>query len=352
VKNNELIVMLIGVVILAIPQLGVRAQGSNVSLADAMETSPQAQQHVAAAMALAGTDLTRDARALCSAAGTGRATLVRQAAGLPLIEDHVVEPTRIFENLYFIGFNDVGAWAIDTSDGLILIDSLNSPDEARDVLVPGLVKMGLDPSRIEYVIVGHGHNDHVGGASYLQDAYGARIMLSAPDWDLALAGARPDRPRPRRDMVVVDGQTVTLGDTTVTLAITPGHTEGTLAILIPVRHRGSTHTAVLFSGTAMPSLDSVAVFRRALDNFARPMNASIVLSGHPGVADLAADDLARCLDAGGPCWTSAVNTVELHEQIRQRYPEGAHPLLLGVEKFDRYTSIMLECARAKIVAQQ
>ena len=55
--------------------------------------------------------------------------LVRRDAGLPPIEDHVVEPTRVFENSYFIGFNDVGAWAIETSEGLILIDTLNTPGQ-------------------------------------------------------------------------------------------------------------------------------------------------------------------------------------------------------------------------------
>ena len=339
----------VALTVLAAPQAGLRAQ---TLTADALAASDVAQRHIASAMALAGDDLVREAEALCSAAGTGRATLVRQAAGLPLIEDHVVEPTRVFENLYFIGFNDVGAWAIDTSEGLILIDTLNSPDEARDVLVPGLEKMGLDPSQIEYAIIGHGHNDHVGGASYLQQTYGVRLLMSAPDWDLALSGERPDRPRPTRDMVVTDGQQLTLGDTTVTLALTPGHTAGTLTMLVPVKHRGRTHTAVIFSGTQMPSQDAVANFQRVFDNFARPLNAEAALSGHPGVADLDQADLDRCLAAGGPCWTSGANTLELQAQLRQQYPQGPHPLLMGQERFNRYTSIMLECASAKLAAME
>ncbi|NIW25542.1 MAG: MBL fold metallo-hydrolase, partial [Gammaproteobacteria bacterium] len=327
----------------------VRAQALT---ADALAASDAAQQHIAAARALAGEDLAREAEALCSAEGTGRAVLVREAAGLPLIEDHVVAPTQMFENLYFIGFNDVGAWAIDTSNGLILIDTLNSPDEARDVLVPGLERMGLDPNRIEYVIIGHGHNDHVGGASYLQETYGARILMSAADWDLALSGERPDRPRPMRDVVISDGQQVTLGDTTVTVAITPGHTAGTLTMFVPVEHLGQAHTAVIFSGTQMPSADAVANFKRVFDEIAQPLNTEAVLGGHPGVADLDPEQLARCRAAGGPCWTSALNTLEIHAQLREAYPDGPHPLLLGQERFDRYTSIMLECASAKLAVMQ
>src|SRR5918994_5666946 len=132
---------------------------------------------VAAAMALAQSDLVAEAKAFCTPTGPQRVALARQAAGLPQLEDRPLEPIKVFENLYYIGFSDVGAWAIPTSDGIILIDALNSSDEARDILVPSLKKVGLDPSRIRYIILGHGHNDHTGGALYLQNTYGARVVM-------------------------------------------------------------------------------------------------------------------------------------------------------------------------------
>ena len=312
-------------------QSGLRAQGPGVPTVEALAASEEAQQHIAAATALAGSDLIDEARAFCTPTGPRRDALVRRDAGLPPIEDHVLGPVRVFENLYFIGFNDVGAWAIETSEGLILMDTLNTPDEARDVLVPGLEEMGLDPEQIKYIVIGHGHNDHVGGASYLQETYGARILISGVDWDLALSGERADRPRPTRDMVVVDGQKLTLGDTTVTLALTPGHTAGTLAMLVPVKHLGRTHTALILSGTGIPTQESLAIFTHVFDDFARPLKAETAMSGHPGMS---------------------MNTLELQEQLRQRYPDGPHPLLLGEEPFDRYMSIMLECASARLAATE
>ena len=335
--------------IVVISQPGLRAQ---VPTPEALAASEEAQEHIAAAMALAGSDLIREAQAHCSAAGPRRAGLVRRAAGLEPVESYVVEPTRLFENLYYLGFSGVGAWAIDTSEGLILIDTLHSPDDARNVLVPGLEKLGLDPTQIKYVIVGHGHNDHVGGASYLQQTYGARILISELDWDLALSGETPDRPRPTRDMVVTDGQQLTLGDTTVTLALAPGHTAGTLAMFVPVKHLGRTHTALIFSGTQMPNQGSIDNFRRVFDDFARPLQAETALGGHPGAADLDEEQLEQCLESGGPCWTQSMNTLELMEQVRQQYPAGPHPLLLGPERFGRYLSIMLECASARLIAME
>ena len=107
---------------------------------------------------------------------------------------------------------------------------------------------------------------------------------------------------------------------------------------------------MLFSGTQMPSTEAVANFKRVFDDIAQPLGAEAVLGGHPGVADLTPDQLARCRAAGGPCWTSAMNTLEMHSRIREAYPDGPHPLLLGQERFNRYTSIMVECASAKLAA--
>ena len=153
-------------------------------------------------------------------------------------------------------------------------------------------------------------------------------------------------------MVVTDGQQLSLGDTTVTLAFTPGHTAGTLAMFVPVKHLGRTHTALIFSGTQMPTQESLETFRHVFDDFARPLEAETALGGHPGVADLEGEDMERCLQTGGPCWTQAMNTLELKEQLRQRYPTGPHPLLLGPERFGRYMSIMVECASAKLAAME
>ena len=104
----------------------------------------------------------------------------------------------------------------------------------------GLAKLGLDPKNIKYVLVSHAHRDHVGGASYLQDRFGARVVMSAADWDL-LGRTGGAWPKPKRDIVATDGQHLTLGDTTLTLYLTPGHTLGTISSLIPVKDGKAAH---------------------------------------------------------------------------------------------------------------
>ncbi|MFI9485929.1 MBL fold metallo-hydrolase [Promicromonospora sp. NPDC052451] len=164
------------------------------------------------------------------------------------------EPTRIFDDVAVVGTDFVSATALETSDGVILVDALESRDQAADILVPGLRRLGVDPARIRYVVAAHGHADHFGGAQYLADRYGARVLMSAADWDVAAADGSPDVPE--RDLVITDGQRLTLGGTTVRLWLTPGHTPGTVSPVFPVRWHGRRHTAMLWGGTGLPEAAS------------------------------------------------------------------------------------------------
>ena len=304
-------------------------QGDQFPSARQFADSAQTQQHVAAAMKIAGTDLVNEAKAFCTPTGPQRPALARQAAGLPPEPDRLLEPVKIFENLYYLGFSDVGAWAIPTRDGIIVFDALNSPDEGRDVLAGGLKKVGLDPAQIKYLIVGHGHNDHTGGGVYLQTSYKPRVLMGAPDWETHIKGQRPDRPAMTRDMDATDGQKVTLGDTTVTVVLTPGHTPGTIGLLVPVKHQGRTHTILLLSGTQMPTRQSLATFEHVFNDLAKNQNAEGALGSHPDIL---------------------MNKLPMVEALARQYPTGPHPFLIGPPRFARYLDIMLECGRARLAA--
>jgi metallo-beta-lactamase class B len=95
-----------------------------------------------------------------------------------------------------------------------------------------LKALGSDPNDIKYVLISHAHSDHVGGASYLQDRFNAKVIMSEADWNL-LDTTKASWRKPRRELVATDGQKLTLGETTLVLNITPGHTLGTISTLIP-----------------------------------------------------------------------------------------------------------------------
>src|SRR4030095_7126045 len=153
-------------------------------------------------------------------------------------------PSQLFDNLYYVGKTDVGAWVLKTSAGLVLFDTLNNPDEAANIVVPGMRKLGLDPDQIKLVVLTHSHNDHTGGMPYFR-AKGVRMMVSEADWG-SLGGV------PNPESVIHDGQVVNFGDTSITFLLIPGHTPGTIAAVFPVFDHGQRHVAVLAGGIGPP----------------------------------------------------------------------------------------------------
>ena len=76
----------------------------------------------------------------------------------------------MFDNLYFVGGKIHSAWALVTSEGIILIDTIY-PYNSEELVVGGMQKLGLDPKQVKYTIIPHGHADHVGGAKMMQDRF-------------------------------------------------------------------------------------------------------------------------------------------------------------------------------------
>src|SRR5579864_1511422 len=201
--------------------------------------------HVAAAKAAAGTDFAGVFNRICTeavppATPAPRRPAAPRPAGPPPRDSWHAEPLKVFDNLYFLGQTEYSVWAVTTSAGIILVDAIFEYS-VDDEVAGGLKKLGLDPATIKYVIVSHGHSDHSGGAKYLQDRFDAHVLLSAADWDLLDTS---NQTRPKRDMVATDGEKLTLGDTTITIYQTPGHTLGTLSTVIPVTDHGTPHVAV------------------------------------------------------------------------------------------------------------
>src|SRR5436309_3069948 len=137
------------------------------------------EAHVAAAKVAAGREHTTVFNNLCKApAPAVAAPQAQQAAAAaldpPRSQWHA-EPAKVFDNLYYLGQTEYTAWAVTTSEGIIVVDTLFDYS-VEDEIVNGLTKLGLDPSTIRYVLVSHGHIDHVGGAWFLQERFSARVI--------------------------------------------------------------------------------------------------------------------------------------------------------------------------------
>jgi metallo-beta-lactamase class B len=167
-----------------------------------------------------------------------------------------VEPYKAFDNVWYVGVCWVSAWVVRTSDGVVLIDTLHDP--FTPLLLDNLKKVGVQPADIKYVLMTHGHLDHAGGAYALKPLTAARFVMAQRGWDEGAAAAKGPRPWAMiaPDLVLKDGDSVTVGDTVFTLYETPGHTFGTASYSFPVRDGDRKYRAFTVGGLGLNAIQS------------------------------------------------------------------------------------------------
>jgi metallo-beta-lactamase class B len=241
-----------------------------------------------------------------------------------------LEPQKAFDDLYWMGTPSRSTWALSTSEGIILYDTQGVYD-AEDVIVGGLKKLGLDPAAVKYVIISHAHENEVGGAKLMQERYGAHIVMGAGDWDMVDQSVNGfPNGKPRRDMVATDGMKITLGGTTATIYLMPGHTPGTISGIFGVHDHGHALTVAYSGGTEFNFVNDVAHFdtylasERKFAAIAAAAGATVIL-GSQSQFDGAALKLRTLAD---------------------RRPGEPHPLDVGAAAVARYFRIEDECAQA------
>ncbi len=259
---------------------------------------------------------------------------VSDPGAIPPRDTWYADPARVFDNLYFVGGKIHSSWALTTSRGIILIDTLY-PYNSEELIVGGLRKLGLDPKDIKYVLISHAHADHIGGAEMLQKRYGARVVMGGPDWDLV--EKYPNRYKtmaPKRDIVATDGMKITLGDTTVTVWLTPGHTPGTLSYTFTVFDHGRPMHVAYSGGTAFNFVNNTA------DPGIRNFQTYIDSQKH--MAEEAAETGATVILSNHSEFDNAYN----RNRMLAVRGNGPHRYELGTEWVQRYFLVMEDCARA------
>jgi metallo-beta-lactamase class B len=255
------------------------------------------------------------------------------ARTIPPQSDWYQKPSKVFDNLYYVGSRLQSMWAVTTSDGIILHDTGHDYMVEAEI-VGGLRAVGLDPAQIKYVIISHGHADHYFGAKQLQDNYGASLIMSEADWDLVANDGNPAELKPRKDIAATDGMGLTLGDTTLTLYITPGHTPGTISTLFPLRDGNQWHLGALWGGTSVgyryfqepfDALGAYSASARRFQEIAAKARADVHLSSH----------------------TNYDNTLDKLNALKFRNSGDGHPFV-SADAVERYQTIVSECAEATL----
>lgn len=143
-----------------------------------------------------------------------------------------VEPFRIAGNLYYVGANDIASYLIATPEGHILLDG--GFVETVPIIRESVKKLGFKIEDVKILINTHAHYDHAGGLAELKALTQAKLHASEADAPALARGGKGDPvlgdigpfPPVQADRLLKDGDTVSLGGTTLTARLTPGHTPG------------------------------------------------------------------------------------------------------------------------------
>jgi len=201
-------------------------------------------------------------------------------------------------------------------------------------IVEGLTKVGLNPRDVKYVIISHAHGDHDQGAALLQSRYGAKVVMGAADWDATLQrSANAPGGVPKRDVTVgPEGMKLTLGDISVNIIATPGHTPGTLSYVFPVKDQGKTVIVAYSGGTLTGAFgsdgakwDEYTASQKKIAKAAADAGASVILSNHSE-------------------YDGAYTKARLIGVKREVGEEN--PFIVGTDGVQRYFTVMTECSIA------
>lgn len=156
-----------------------------------------------------------------------------------------IEPFHIIGNVYFVGTFQASSHLIDSGDGLILIDS--GYHNTLYLVLDSIYKLGFNPRDIKYIINTHWHGDHTEGTAAMADLSGAKTIIGKEDAEKAKKFFEAD-------ILVSDGDILSLGNTNITFLETPGHTKGTISLFFDTEEDGKIYRVGTFGGAGANTL--------------------------------------------------------------------------------------------------
>src|SRR6202166_275748 len=151
-------------------------------------------------------------------------------------------PHKVIANVYFVGTAELGSFLITTPDGHILINS--DFETTVPVIRASVEKLGFRFTDIKILLGSHAHGDHMEGDAMVKELTAATVMAMAEDVT-TLQAMRPGNKAHPIDRILHDGDQVTLGGTTLTAHLTPGHTKGCTTWTLKAEEGGKSYDVVI-----------------------------------------------------------------------------------------------------------
>lgn len=200
--------------------------------------------------------------------------------------------TKIFDDLLIVAQKETNCFVLKTTEGLIVIDAIWPSYRAFNAIIDAVINAGWEPDSIKKLVITHGHKDHTGCGKQFIEKYNVETYLSETDdnfWEINTI--KPYCPETGKDfditVYVKDGDTITLGNKTIYVYDTPGHTPGCLSYIFPVTENESVYMAALWGGTTPPrTVNGCIQYLKSLDYFmekAYDKKVEVALSNHTSV---------------------------------------------------------------------
>jgi len=167
------------------------------------------------------------------------------------------EPFRIMGNLYYVGASDVSSYLVTTPEGHVLLDG--GFEETVPLIRSNVKKLGFRLEDVKILVNSHAHGDHAGGLAALKTLTGATLLASERDAAVLARGGKADYalgdsmlyPPVEADRILRDGEAVSLGGSTLTARLTPGHTPGCTTWTMKVDDGGTPREVVFVCSTTI-----------------------------------------------------------------------------------------------------
>ena len=222
------------------------------------------------------------------------------------------EPFKVIGNIYYVGTNGLAMYLITTPQGHILIDT--GVPEVTSQIKSSIEKLGFKVADIKYILNTQAHFDHTGGFAEIKKESGAQLVAGARDKPLIEGGYYPGQestvelkfPPAKVDRAVKEGDTVSVGDVTITAHDTPGHTPGCTTWTMNVKDGNDARSVIFFCSAtiALNKLVSNPTYPGIIDDYkktfawARGVNAEVFLAPHPEMYGMEAKRAK--ISEGGP----------------------------------------------------
>ena len=248
----------------------------------------------------------------------GQAAPVAVPSGNPKSWYEATEPFHIAGPIYYVGTRGLSVFLITTSEGDILLGGAVPGTEP--LIEVSIRKLGFKPDKIRILLLNHGHFDHAGTVAGLKTSTGAKLEVMQGDVDLLKSGGGTDYlfakdakfhfPPVTPDKALKDGDTVSLGDVTLTAHATPGHTRGCTTWVTTVKDGGRAYVVVFADGTGInpgtrfvrnPSYPGIADDYRHTFTVLESLQPDIFLSYHAEAFDSAGKQ-GRASTEGVQAW--------------------------------------------------